>query len=141
MDLEECHRIAAILLERAASDASPEDIADAVIAILEEIRSALSPIVGTRGVAALLARSLHLVAVANPWLTVPPGDAQMVFEIAAVRTSLAAQGCHKAAEAGGELLQTFRHLLTTFIGPSLTDQLLRSAWVPFSGGPSAQKAH
>jgi hypothetical protein len=52
--------------------------------------------------------------------------------------ALAQQSAADAALAGARLLRNFHDLLVTLIGPSLTERLLRSVWVNFMSGPSAQ---
>jgi hypothetical protein len=61
-----------------------------------------------------------------------------VLELESLRTALARQDADEAAAIGGQLLQTFYELLTTLVGASLTERLLRSVWANFLGGPPAQ---
>ena len=103
-----------------------------------EIDVALRPIIGQRGVGLLYKRSLHLVGRDYPWLADMQGISQDTMDLAALAAVITEQESKHAAAAGGLLLKTFHHLLSSLIGPSLTEQLLRPVWVDFSSGPSAQ---
>lgn len=87
--------------------------------------SALSPVIGARGVAALYQRSIHLAQQDYPCLkgadAGEPGPSQ--FE--ALRAILASQPEPRAArDASTALLRTFTDLLAGMIGAKLTQQLL-----------------
>ena len=60
------------------------------------------------------------------------------MDVAALTGALEAQTAADAATAGTLLLQTFHELLTTLVGPSLTERLLRPVWAVFLSGPSAK---
>ena len=103
-----------------------------------EIDVALRPIVGQRGVGLLYKRSLQLAGNSYPWLAEMPGASQDSMDLEVLDAVLTGQDSTHAAAAGGLLLKTFHHLLSSLIGPSLTEQLLRPVWVDFSSGPPAQ---
>ena len=113
-------------------------VADAMVSTWQAIDSALSPIVGQRGVAMLYKRSLHLASAAHPWLAGADEASPATMDLEALQSVFAQQGALPAAAAGGTLLQTFHELLSSLIGPSLTERLLRPVWAPFSSGPPAQ---
>jgi hypothetical protein len=106
------------------SDAEPLAAADAAVAAWEQIETLLSPVLGSRGVAALYKRSLHLTLAGRPWLApayegpLAPGD------FAALHATLAAQDGAAAAAGSAELMANFRELLASLIGETLTDKLL-----------------
>jgi hypothetical protein len=87
-----------------------------------------APLIGQAGVDALTGRALHLAQNQYPWLVHrrEPGQAQGPF--AQVVASLKDQDAALAAEAVSAVLATLAALLVTFIGESLTTQLLRTAW-------------
>jgi hypothetical protein len=124
-------RATAPLAHRIADDSTAPEIATACGAIWLEVHAVLSPIMGPRGVAALGQRSLHLASAEHAWLAArqPGGPAGLD---AALLVSLLAQGASSddAAAAGSLFLQTFRALLSSLIGSSLTERLLRSVWGP-----------
>ena len=121
--------IVAPLAVRVAPDADVAQFASAVIATLDEIVVVLAPIVGAAGVAALYRRSLHLASRQHAWMAAAADESQhplMGFE--ALRGALEQQINGEAAGAGHHLMQTFRDLLASLIGPALTGQLLGPVW-------------
>ena len=113
-------------------------IADAIVATWQEIDEALTPIIGQRGVAALYKRSLYLTVSAYPWLSSTHESVQTVMDLTALKSTLAQQSSGAAAAGGSQLLQTFKDLLASLIGPSLSERLLRSARTTSLSGPPAQ---
>ena len=103
-----------------------------------EIDGALRPIIGQRGVGLLYNRSRHMAGRAYPWLADMQGISQDTMDLEALAAVIVEHEPEQAAAAGGLLLKTFHHLLSSLIGPSLTEQLLRPVWVDFSSGPSTQ---
>ena len=124
------------LAELAANSGSAVRVAEAVASTLQGIEQVLSPIIGQRGVAALYKRSVHLAKDTFSWLPDAPPGAPTVMDVTALTTSLTRQAAADAAAGGAELLQTFYGLLTTLIGPLLTERLLRSVWVKLLSGPT-----
>jgi hypothetical protein len=118
--------------------ADAEQVADAIVAIWLDIDQALNPIIGHRGVAALYNRTLHLTAVAYPWLAVDQPAVPAAVDPAALRAALVQQTVAAAAAGGNALFQTFHELLASLVGASLTDRLLRSVWTHSSPGSPAQ---
>ena len=100
--------------------------ADAAVATWQEMSAALSPVIGTGGVAALYKRSLDLTRPAYPWLETVLCGAPASAEFGDLHQALSQQSDPEAAAASTTLLQTFCGLLVRLIGPSLTARLLRS---------------
>lgn len=138
LDSKAGRQIAASLADRAGAAATASQIADTTVAAWQVIDSALAPIIGPRGVAALYRRSLHLVRQSHPCLAAALEGLQPVLDLESLRLVLAQQDADEAAAIGGQVLQTFYELLTTLVGPSLTERLLRSVWANFLGAPPAQ---
>jgi len=122
---------------RIGEDARAAEIADAVVAIWQDIDAALAPIIGRRGVAALCRRSLFLTASLQPALASAQEGALSAAPLAELRALLAQQSDADAAAHGSAFLHTFQELLASLVGPSLTERLLRSAWT-HAPGPTAQ---
>ena len=139
MDSQESSRLTAPLACRVAEDTDSRQIADAIGAMWTDIESALQPVLGRRGVAALFKRTLHRTASRYIWLEpakVAGDDA--VCSLAELKALFSAQPPAKATEAGSVLFMNFRELLTSLIGPQLSEQLLKAAWSPSSSAPAAQ---
>ena len=118
------------LAHRLTVNATAAEVAAACAAVWLDIDTVLKPIIGARGVAALLWRSLHLAGKSYPWLpAAPPLDAQ-AFDPAPLCAALAQRPVEQAAAAAHCVLQTFHELLASLIGASLTERLLRAAWGP-----------
>jgi hypothetical protein len=139
MQSQERDRIAAFLEGSVSAGASSKDVAEAVAAAFRGIDQALMPIIGPRGVAALYTRSVHLARQAHVWFPHSAEGAPTTMDLAALTAALAQQTADDAAAAGVRLLQTFHGLLSSLIGASLTERLLRPVWATFLSGPSAQE--
>jgi len=138
MESHESRRIAAPLAHRVGEDANAAQIADAIVAMWQEIEAALTPIIGQRGVVALYRRSLHLTGSTHPWMAGTHEGVQTDMDLAALKSMFRQQNSANAARGGSALFQTFYELLASLIGPSLTERLLRSVWATSLGGPPAQ---
>ena len=136
MQSQESDGIAAFLSVAASDGASSGQIAGLVASAFEGIDQALTPIVGRRGVAALYKRAMHLAGRTHSWLAVPMEGVPTAMDVAALTGALEEQTAADAAAAGTLLLQTFHELLTTLVGPSLTERLLRPVWTASLSGPS-----
>jgi hypothetical protein len=123
---------------RVTSDADVAELAGAVLALWQEIDQALSPILGHRGVAALYYRSLKLASVTHPWLADGHPGAFDAIDRSALKSALMQQPVAQAAAGGCALFETFRELLASLVGASLTERLLRSVWTASSGASPAQ---
>jgi len=116
------------LADRVSDGADAEQVAEAIMAIWLEIEQALYPIIGHRGVAALYNRSLHLTAVAYPWLAINQPAVPAAIDPSGLRSALVQQAAAEAAAGGSALFDSFHELLASLIGAALTDRLLRSVW-------------
>ena len=106
-------------------------VADAALSRWQAITAALSPIVGQRGVSALLKRSLYLnqgehrcLGACLVAVSTPSGE---TADLTALHTALSQQAADTAVAAQAALLQTFVDLLSRLIGPALTERLLGSS--------------
>lgn len=137
MQSQERDRVAAFLEGAVKAGASSQEVAALVANTFRGIHQALGPIVGERGMAALYKRSLHLCRPTHPWLPVAGAVLESDIELAALTLALAERTSADAAAAGSRLLESFRALLATLIGESLTERLLRPVWATFLSGASA----
>lgn len=135
MESQESQRLAAALARRAET---AEEVADTMVSTWQAIDAALSPIIGQPGVAMLYKRSLNVTSAAHPWLTGTHADGPAQLDLAALKSVFAQQSSASGIAAGGALLHTFHELLSSLIGLSLTERLLRPVWAPFFSGPPAQ---
>ena len=126
MQSQDLRRIAAPLARRLAMDADAAQIADAVVALWQEVDAALAPVVGRRGVAVLLVRSVHVASAAHPWMAALVEDSRPALDPAALQSLLARQSSAEAAAGGSAVLRTVHELLTSLVGPSLSERLLRT---------------
>ena len=121
-----------------SDDTDSAALAAAAVSTWGAIAAALSPIIGHGGVVALYKRSLHLTRTNYPWLSAADESEMEVDGFAALGTTLAQQECLAASAAHTELLHTFRDLLLSLIGSSLTERLLGSVWDSPSSGHAGQ---
>lgn len=135
---QEDDRIALAVAQRAGEGADAARIADAIIALWQQIESVLAPIVGQRGVAALYKRSLYVAAVVHPWLELQE-DPEATPDLAALKSAISRQRSVDATAGGVAMLEAFHTLLISLIGSSLTERLLDAVWAHRpSSGSSAQ---
>lgn len=99
---------------------------------------ALSPIIGQPGVDALFKRSIYLTRGAHPCLAIVVEDKAQPDALAALQDALAQQAGATAVAANVALLQNFQDLLSSLIGLSLTERLLRPVWDKPSSGETEQ---
>jgi hypothetical protein len=104
------------------------------------LQSALVPIVGQGGFAALYQRCLYFAQRDHPWLSAAregdgDGDA-LRFEPLLLALSRQPPAC--AAAAQEQLLRSLLDILANLIGPALVERLLGSVVVVPSNGPSGQ---
>jgi hypothetical protein len=130
--------IAATLANRAGADATPAQIADAMVAIWQDIDATLIPIIGHRGAVALYDRSRYLTGATHPWLAGKQEGLPAAIDLASLRSSVAQQSATAATAGATALLLTFHQLLATLVGRSLTERLLRPVWANTSSGRTSQ---
>ena len=128
----------AAVARRVGNSASAAQITDAIVSIWQEVDMALRPIIGQRGVAALYKRSLYLTASTHPWVGGVHETSQAAIDPGPLKSALAQQSSDDARAGGGALLMNFHELLSTLVGPSLTERLLRDVWTNTSNGAPAQ---
>lgn len=129
----------------ASGGTNAAQIAGTVVGIYAHIETALAPIIGSRGIAALCKRSVYVAGQTHPWLRGPDAwllgphaDLQAALDLEALRSAIAAQDNAEAAAGAGFLLQTFCEVLTRLVGASLTERLLSSVWPSLSSSAPAQ---
>lgn len=101
---------------------------DAAVLLWERLGPELLQIVGNGGFKALYSRSVRLTSVLYPWLAHDmslPLDSQLFAEL---KRRLQTQDEAMALQGGLALLTTFVDTLSSLIGESLTEHILRSAW-------------
>ena len=118
--------ISATLARLAERGMDLDGIATRAAHLWRDIDSALAPIIGHAGVAALYRRSLYLTRTGHSCLAVVYEATPVSDAYAALKTALSQQTLADATAAISALLQTFHDLLTHLIGESLTERLLRS---------------
>jgi hypothetical protein len=128
----------AILAQLAANGAHAAQAASIAVTTWSAMDAALSPIIGQRGFAALYKRSLQLTRVEFPCLAAVQDGVLQLAEFSVLHAVLAQQPSATAAAASAALLESFHDLLTTLIGQSLTDRLLRPVCETTSCGRPAQ---
>ena len=123
---------------RSRDGANSARLADAVVAQWKAIDSALAPIIGGSGVAALYHRSLYLNAKTHPWLAHDRSADAFSMDLAALRSLLAGRDAAEAAAGSSALVQTFAELLASLVGASLAERLLGPVWAQSQGATPAQ---
>ena len=120
--------IRAALMCRAGNAPDASMVAEATLNIWHQITAWLAPVIGARGVEVLFSRSLHLTSSAFPWLVNAGDHGDNAALLAGLRACLTGSAANVATEASYTLLVTFTELLSTLIGESLTERLLRPVW-------------
>lgn len=124
----------------AADSDDAAQIAEIAVSIWHDVGAALAPIIGQSGVAALLKRSIHLTRAAHPCLSAVNQEALPASELAMLQVVLSQQDGIEATATNAALLQHFQEVLTTLIGASLTERLLRPVWDITSSGDAVPEA-
>ena len=118
------------LASRIGRDSTAADIAAASGALWLELAAVLAPIIGPRGVTALGQRSLHIASANHPWLAARQPGGPATLDAALLVTLLAQRNSDEAAAAAQAFFHTLHELLSSLIGASLTERLLRTVWGP-----------
>ena len=110
------------------------------MSLCAEIGAALTPIIGPRGVAALYKRSLFLTSREHPaLLDLQENLPTTEMDLAPLVAALTPLGDADAHLVGGALLMSFHELISSLVGSSLTERLLRSVWDhPLSDLPASE---
>ncbi len=114
----------AVLARRSGVDSDAVQVADAVVAVWQDMVGVLQTVIGRQGVASLFDRSLSLTSRTYPWLAASLPGPDHSLDPAALRSAISGRSNEEAAAGSGELLQTFYDVLASLIGPALCDQLL-----------------
>jgi len=130
--------IASFLSNHIRPGASSDQIAGSVAAACKGIEAALAPVIGRRGGAALLSRSLEITAKTHGWVEGVTEGNPSDIDIEGFASSIARQTPANAAAAGQLFLSTFNNLLMSLIGPPLSWRFLRPVWTSSPGGTTAQ---
>ncbi len=138
MPTQDSRKVASTLERLAAQGTTPLRIADAVVSTWQAVDAALAPVIGSKGVVALYGRTLFLVREKHPWMAALQQGAEPLMDLAQLAAALGQQESCTAAAGAGDQLQSLYELLRSLIGPSLTGQLLRSAWDNPLRGSAAQ---
>jgi hypothetical protein len=105
---------------------NPGDSRSAVFHVCEKLRQSLGKLLGVGGFRALLSRALALAGAEVPWLRAVQIKADGSLEgMDALEAKL---GATEIAQGHVALLAQVFALLVTFIGPSLTLELIQDAW-------------
>ncbi len=126
LDSQPTRWVAAVLAERSGPHPDAMQIADAAIAVWDDISTALKSIIGRQGVAALYDRSVLLTARTYPWLAGSRAGDDHSVDLDGLQAVISRQSKEDAAAGSGELLQTFYDALVSLIGPALCGQILAS---------------
>lgn len=113
-------------------------VADAIISMCDDINTALTPIIGPKGVAALYRRSLLLCSSAHPPFADAFNTLVAGMDLDTFRALLLTLDAAHAASLSEQLLTTFYELLATLIGRSLAARLLLDVWGHSLSGPAPQ---
>ncbi len=139
MESQTSSRILATLAVRTRNGTGEGGTAPSVVALCAEIGAALTPIIGPRGVAALYKRSLFLTGQSHPELLGLQENVQSEMDLSPLMTALKPLSDAEATIIGGALLIAFYELISSLVGPSLTERLLRSLWDRPSSDPPASE--
>jgi hypothetical protein len=113
-------------------------IAQDIVLRWRGIDAALSPIVGSLGVATLYRRCIFLTGKTHPWLVHDHTSGSPTLDLTALQAVLARRDGDEVAAAGTLLLETFTELIGRLIGTSLAERLLNPAPHPLAGDTAAQ---
>ena len=97
-------------------------------ALWHELSAGLVQIIGQEGFNALYDRSLHEACSTCAWLRPELGWATGPSRLEHLRAALASRNADDASRAAVLQLSSFTALLSSLIGPHLTDHILRAAW-------------
>lgn len=139
MSSPERRRIAAALVRRAGPSADASELADAAVALWRDIDTALTPIIGTRGLAALQGRSLYLASHEFGWLNdLQDTSVRTEIDYDLPRRIFMTPPISESQAAAAATFLCFHDLLASMVGPSLTARLLDAIWDNPIGGQAAQ---
>ena len=123
---------------RSSDGANSARLADTAVSQWQAIDSALAPIIGTLGVAALYHRSLFLSQKTHAWLDQERSPDVPDMDLPALRALLTSRDVAEVSEASATLLRTFMELLASLVGASLAERLLGPLWTQSAADSAAQ---
>jgi len=124
----ESDRIVEALGRRTGDDPGIADVAQSIVSIWNEIDASLGPILGRRGVAMLYKRSMYLSGATYRWMSGVAEGLPEALDLMPLQAALMEQDKVVALDGGGALFRTFYELLSSLVGPSLTERLLHPIW-------------
>lgn len=130
-----------MLAREAGPDAAAPAIAAAARRLGECLARQLTPLIGDAGVAAILARSLHLTERRVPGLAPFRAADRNDAPFAVLQRSMQQLDPAASTDAAIAILGTTVELLASFIGESLTTRLLREAWPDDFAGDTTEETH
>jgi hypothetical protein len=116
------------LMCRAGNATDSGVVAEATLDIWHRMADSLAPVIGVRGVEVLFSHSMHLINRLPPRLAAAEDPGNHVALLASLKERLAVSTAQDAMDLSHTLLVTFTELLSTLIGESLTERLLRPVW-------------
>ena len=128
-----------MLAREAGTGADAPAVAAAARRLGERFAEQLNPLIGDAGVAAILARSLHLTQPNVPGLATVRAADQNEGPFPLLQRSLEQLEPAAATEAAVALLDGVSELLESFIGEGLTTRLLREAWPDDFAGDTTEE--
>jgi hypothetical protein len=128
-----------MLAREAGTGADAPAVAAAARRLGERFAQQLNPLIGDAGVAAILARSLHLTQRNVPGLATVRAADQNEGPFPLLQRSLEQLEPAAATEAAVALLDGVSELLESFIGEGLTTRLLREAWPDEFAGDTTEE--
>lgn len=128
MDIHEIGWIVALLEDGDLQPAGTEAMTERVVQLFAAAEKTLSPIIGIRGLEKIQYANLLAVSNRYPWLIASAENSRQPVKLQSLRLVLLEQNTQSIKLAGLALLQNYYALLTSLIGRSLTERLLRSVW-------------
>jgi hypothetical protein len=119
-------RVAARLTRLANTSTDAQQVSDAIVSVLRDMDTSLSPIIGRPSLLALMNRSVALADATNPWLDINHEADDVETTLAALRGALPRHGPSRAAACGAAVVAGLHGSLTALIGQSLAERLLHN---------------
>ena len=110
-------------------------VADATLALWQQVAARLEPVIGAGGVQIVFWRALMVTARKFPWLAAVGVDGDRADEgamFARFRDALKDRDLIDAAAAGCALLVTLAEILDSLLGEPITELSLKELWSPLS---------
>ena len=134
---QDAHLAGAIAASAIAEIAGRSDTTPAVAwepGLWRAVNRDLSPVIGQRGVTAVLGRALRTTRRTHAWLPDLPGDLAFENCMQALASAFSGQWPEESNTARRALEDTFHDQLVSLVGAGLTKELLRTDWSHRAGG-------